>query len=946
MKNFILKHILTLMTVTLVLTCAPSVVMAEDSDAIFAEEAIVTIEGDEEGIDLLVEETVNTIVENEDSIEDSAYTLTPSDVTLEDTKIKEYNGGGHSKIIIPSEIGGTTITEIGDTAFENHKEIYSVVFPDTLTRIGKSAFATCFSPETGEKGQLVIPGSVIDIGEYAFCNCKYLETVTLQDATVPLAEGITWGYNDYYSESSIFMNCPALKTIHLSNNVVTIPDSFARNDSALEEVEWNASLKNINDQAFESCEKLKKIDLSGTNVENIEYSAFRETTSVTEIKFPNTLMNIGVSAFQESFSPETGDECVIVFPASLRKVGEYAFHKCKYLTKVTFTDTETPLAEGIAWGFNDYDSKSGIFMDCPALKTIHLSNNVVTVPASFARRDGALEEVEWNASLRSINKEAFKDCEKLNKVDLSGTNVENIEFEAFCDTSSVQEVKFPETLIKIGIGAFNGCSFGPGTGDIGKLIIPASVKEIGEYAFANCKYLKLVSFMDVDKPLAEGIKFGYSDYDSKSGIFRNCPHLQVLKLSNNVKKIRREFAGHCPMLINIFFANNIESIEQDAFYTDLVNGKKVATSITSGISVASAYDWGKDNRTITGKEPTTEVVDPMDDGDLPAEDIKYVPEKGEEIDFGDITLPMSELTLGIVKANKKKGISGNNIFTVIPYLSSLNGTNKVVWSVTDIYGSTKNGKRYLSVSKGKLMAKPAGVGQTVIVKAQLKNGKVLGPQASMKVKIVDDSTVTLPTASISENKAEYSINVKGPGVVNGKPNINAGSYLPIMGQTPDPKNNKVKWSTSDKYIATVNSAGKVVGRHPGIATITATLGDLSTTYKVTVKTATITLDSSRMNKKKAYETNAGQTVDLASMINTITGVDDDKTHVYWSIPSAAHRKLAMVSEDGKVKTFAKQSTITYPDGKTYKVPKYKKAKTIIVSAKINGVVSKIKVQID
>ena len=65
------------------------------------------------------------------------------------------------------------ITEIADYAFENCTELRSVQFPESLTRIGESAFE-----KTGLT-ELVIPPNVTEIGLGAFMFCENLTSITL-----------------------------------------------------------------------------------------------------------------------------------------------------------------------------------------------------------------------------------------------------------------------------------------------------------------------------------------------------------------------------------------------------------------------------------------------------------------------------------------------------------------------------------------------------------------------------------------------------------------------------------------------------------------------------------------------------------------------------------------------------------------------------------------------
>jgi hypothetical protein len=66
------------------------------------------------------------------------------------------------------EIGGEqyTVTEIADKAFFEHMELTTVIFPNTLTKIGNFAF----TGDTSINGELNIPDSVTSIGQYAFAS--------------------------------------------------------------------------------------------------------------------------------------------------------------------------------------------------------------------------------------------------------------------------------------------------------------------------------------------------------------------------------------------------------------------------------------------------------------------------------------------------------------------------------------------------------------------------------------------------------------------------------------------------------------------------------------------------------------------------------------------------------------------------------------------------------
>ena len=91
--------------------------------------------------------------------------------------LTNYNGSG-GNVVIPDDV-----TEIGANVFMN-KEIKSITFPQSLTRIGQMAFY-------GVKGitEISIPGSVKNIGQMAFADCSNLKTITFEKGSDSIALG-------------------------------------------------------------------------------------------------------------------------------------------------------------------------------------------------------------------------------------------------------------------------------------------------------------------------------------------------------------------------------------------------------------------------------------------------------------------------------------------------------------------------------------------------------------------------------------------------------------------------------------------------------------------------------------------------------------------------------------------------------------------------------------
>ena len=69
------------------------------------------------------------------------------------------------KIVIPS-----SVVSIGDYAFYECTTLVDVEFPSSLVSIGKHAFCDCLS-----LSNIAIPTSVTSLGKYSFCGCSSLK---------------------------------------------------------------------------------------------------------------------------------------------------------------------------------------------------------------------------------------------------------------------------------------------------------------------------------------------------------------------------------------------------------------------------------------------------------------------------------------------------------------------------------------------------------------------------------------------------------------------------------------------------------------------------------------------------------------------------------------------------------------------------------------------------
>ena len=174
------------------------------------------------------------------------------------TSEPDNRNSAYSNAIRKVELG-SSVTSIGDYAFQYCYSLSSITIPDGVTSIGDYAFQYCYSLSS-----ITIPDSVTSISDYAFGECYILSSITIPDGVTSIG-GYTFRY--CYSLSSI-----------------TIPDGVT----------------SISDYAFFGCYSLSSITIPDS-VTSIGNYAFRHCRILSSITIPDGVTSIGNYAFYNCY---------------------------------------------------------------------------------------------------------------------------------------------------------------------------------------------------------------------------------------------------------------------------------------------------------------------------------------------------------------------------------------------------------------------------------------------------------------------------------------------------------------------------------------------------------------------------------------------------------------------------------------------------------------------
>lgn len=140
-----------------------------------------------------------------------------------------------------------------------------------------------------------------------------------------------------------------------SRDIKNMIDLAFQGESALTSITIPESVIWIGVGAFENCTSLTSVTI-GNNVTKIEIGAFRNCASLTSITIPNKVTSIGDYAFTWCSSLTS-----VTIPDSVKTIGKIAFQDCISLTSVYCKATTPPSLSDI-YVFNSNGSGRKIYV--------------------------------------------------------------------------------------------------------------------------------------------------------------------------------------------------------------------------------------------------------------------------------------------------------------------------------------------------------------------------------------------------------------------------------------------------------------------------------------------------------------------------------------------------------------------------------------------------------
>lgn len=209
---------------------------------------------------------------------------------------------------------GTAAVTFRSTSYNSYSG--DVVIPESVTNDGKTY-------------------QVTEVGEYAFRDCKNLTSVTIPNSISSMGT-----YAFYKSEALTRVNISNLEAwcgINFGNYLAN-PLNYAHhlflNGSEIIDLEIPESITTIQNNAFSGCSELRSVTM-GNSVTSIGSFAFAYCTGLTSFSIPDSVRTLGGHVLYDCSKLAS-----VYVGKSVVSIGEYAFTGCDALARVDISDIE------------------------------------------------------------------------------------------------------------------------------------------------------------------------------------------------------------------------------------------------------------------------------------------------------------------------------------------------------------------------------------------------------------------------------------------------------------------------------------------------------------------------------------------------------------------------------------------------------------------------------
>lgn len=443
------------------------------------------------------------------------------------------------------------ITYIGSNAFNGYTALTNVKLPSTLLAIGNYAFNGCTALKS-----LTLPSGILEVGDNTFEGCTNLASITLPDSIISLG-------------NKCFKDCAKLK-------IAGIP----------------SKIQNIGEYCFSGCTNLATSIVLPDTLNDVGSSAFQNVTSITDVTMPcdgEFLSHSMFDCYDENNSYNSYFNNIVNITLTPGKTGIVADSPDTRLDK---SSTSSSFSSGRYPNWNKLVLSEGITAIgngsfCGACESeVSLPSTLTSIGDYAFQENDSLTTISIPNKVTSIGKYAFNNCDALTTADL-GSGVKSVGSYAFSHCAALTDMTFPESVKELGEGTLRFCT------SLVSLKLPSALETIPAEMCEGCT---LLSEVTMPKALTT----------IENGAFEDCSSLPEIVIPNKVKTVGQYAFDGCTSLKEIIFPKSVTFIGGgSSFY-----GDEGTTITVLNPECEIEYNWGSSKyyyfgRTIKGYDGST-----------------------------------------------------------------------------------------------------------------------------------------------------------------------------------------------------------------------------------------------------------------------------------------------------------------------------------------------------
>ncbi len=331
-----------------------------------------------------------------------------------------------------------------------------------------------FCPSMKE-GKVVLPKTLVKVGEKAFFGCRNITSITFEDGSVCTE-----------IESGAFSGCSKITELILPPQLKTIANDALTSCGSLTRLVLSASMTDFDPELIKDCNSLTALEVDPNNPsikgidgvlftkDGTELVFYAPTREETEYAVPEGVTVIASRAFANNKNLKK-----VILPKSLMVLESYTFDSCSSLTTVEFAKGGT---EALVLGSNLFYSAGITSIEIPA------RTSVIDARAFYSATSLKNITFEEGCALTEIGKETFY-------------------------RTAITEIVLPDSITRIGANAFEWCQ------NLVSIKLPDSLTTLGDEVFTSCSSLESITLPASLVRFEEG-RYGYE------GIFNGCSNLK------------------------------------------------------------------------------------------------------------------------------------------------------------------------------------------------------------------------------------------------------------------------------------------------------------------------------------------------------------------------------------------------------------------------------------